>query len=153
MFTFPTQHFIAVKGVCEGQGCLSFGDPMYPRFLSRLCRAPQEQLEGPDTFPLQILHPSTWQPTISADPSCPWELWPLRNMGFARGTQFFNNCNPQINIVTEELQGDRDPPMFLLYGLSTFCVLPPDPKRNITSAMITRISTSWANYWTFLVRA
>lgn len=71
VFTFPTQHFIAVKAVLEGQGCLSFGDPS---FLSRLHQVPQEQLEGPDTFSLQILHPSTWQPTAAADPPCPWEL-------------------------------------------------------------------------------
>lgn len=127
----PTQHFIAVKGVWEGQGCLSFGDPMHPRFLSRLCWAPQEQLEGSDNFSLEILHPSTWQPTVAADPPCPWELWSLRNTGFAGGTQFFKEFNPQKNIVTEELQGDRDPPMLLLYGLSTFCVFPPDPNKNI----------------------
>lgn len=66
---------------------------------------------------------------MAADPPCPWELWPLRNMGFAGRTQFFKKCNPQINIVSENCRGDRDPPMLLLYGLSTYCVFPPDPKR------------------------
>lgn len=80
MFTFPSQHLIAVKGVWEGRGGgLSLSGPMHvatqhPGFLPRLCWAPRVQLEEPHTFVLQMLQPSARQPPAAANTLCPQEL-------------------------------------------------------------------------------
>lgn len=57
----------------------------HPRFLRGLCWAPWVQLEEPDTFSLQMLHPSAPQPPAAAGPACPWELAPHQKRGVSRG--------------------------------------------------------------------
>lgn len=71
-------------------------------------------------------------------------------MGFAGGTQFFNKCNLWINIVTEDLQGGGngwEPSHAPSEWSQHFLCVPSWPQKEYkTPAMITRISTSWANF-------
>ena len=133
MFTFPSQRLVAVKGVWEGRGCLSLGGPMHacmhtPGFSPGFAGHPECSWRSLTPF-----HCNRCTPALGSLGSLPrrarGSFHPIRNVGFAGGTQFPSWCNPQTDISAEALQEDRDPPMLLLYGLSTFWVFPHTPKR------------------------
>lgn len=106
---------------------------MHPRFLPRLCLAPRVQLEEPDNFSLQMLHPSAGQPPAAADPPCPCELSSHGKHGVHRGGDDFPaGATPKKTSAQRRCRGIATLPRSFCQGsaLSGCSLLLPKGKEN-----------------------
>lgn len=157
-FAFPTWRFPAVKGVWEGRGSLSLGSPAHtcaptPGFSAGFAGHPACSWRSLAPFHCQCCTPALRSLRQLLTQRVHGSLPPTRNVGLAGGDTVSQLVQPPDRHQGRGVAGGSWPSHApSVWSRHLVGVPSRSQKEKKTSALITRTSSSWANYCTFLVR-